>query len=393
MRDDVADRGTSPVARLAPVAALQRLASSPWRLAIALVVVTRILLVIISAVAIRLRPVGPRAPSLLLAWARYDATYYARLAHDNYLPQVPWRDAFFPLQPLATRLVTLPFHGAGYTADYIGSIIVANVACVVAFAGIATLAGGSVGWRAMVLLAASPVAFFLFLGYAESLFLALAIWCIVAIRRHAWWQAAALGMLASLTRQMGVFLVLPFAWEYLQQAGWRWRGIRMDALWAALIPGGLLLFMGWLWLSVGDPLAFVHAEHYWQHVFTLPWQTLGQSVVQLAHPVADRIVYLAEVVDIVLVVAVAVLLVVGARLLSPGELAYSAAVWLLAVCYPTQGWPLTSDARYMLLAFPVLLVAERVTRGHRFVWWSVILVCAVVQAVLFQYFVRGAPII
>ncbi|MGZ3599325.1 MAG: hypothetical protein ACXVCX_03750 [Ktedonobacterales bacterium] len=366
------------------------------RYALLLFIVSRIGFVALTFGAIQfLHPIGGSANSFLDAWVRYDATLYARLARDGYQGSPFYRAAFFPLQPLATAIVA-PLTGGNW---YIAGIVVSNVAYFFALLGLGMLAlheDSSAGddqrvaaaRRAMLYLTVYPMALFLFAGYAESLFLALATWCLVAIRRGAWWQAGALGLLAAMTRQMGLFLAVPFAYGYATQAGWRLRSVRINAAWVLLIPGGLLLFMGWLWYTRGDPLAFQHAENHWDHVFSPPWATFPWAWRLLLRERNTLFLY-KDVVDLVAVLLFAGLIVVGARRLRLGDTAYSAAVWLLALSYPAMGWPLQSDARYMLAAFPCFLTLARLGR-RRWVHALISIVFGVVLVLVTQYFVRGA---
>lgn len=368
-----------------------------------LFVATRLGFILLTLVVLRLlRPIGSPAANFVDAWARYDATYYARLAFQGYARDRLYRTAFFPLQPLMTAIFA-PLTGGN---TYLASIVVANLACLAALVGIGALAldvsraespMGKPGQRetqarrAMLYLALFPLALFLFAGYAESLFLALAIWCIVALRRGGWWQAGVLGLLAAATRQMGLFLVLPFAAEYARQHGWRLRWLRADALWISLIPCGLLLFMGWLWLTVGDPLAFQHAESYWHHAFAPPWRSLFDALATMRSETSPVARY-KDALDLAAVILFAVLIVLGARRLPLGLTVYSAAVWLLALSYPVASWPLQSDARYMLAAFPCFLTLARLGRGA-WLHVAVLALFTVLLVITTQYFLRGALII
>lgn len=385
-----------------------------------------------------------RAPSLdgfITLWARFDATFYARLSRDGYSPAVPYRAAFFPLQPMLTAVVR-PLIGGNI---YLASIIVSNLAFLAALLGMAALTGPPLGrarspwtaWsatlteerqargesalvaaplasarsgggaavgnaesgaaqlalaqRAMLYLALFPMALFLFAGYADSLFLALAIWCLVALRRKAWVTAGLLGLLATMTRQMGLFLALPFAYDYLTAARWRPRAIRADALAIFLIPTGLLLFMAWLWHSLGDPLAWLHAEKYWGHTFTLPWVTLASAIPALLQEHYLPLFY-KDALDLLMVAVFAALIVIGVRRRLLGDTAYSVAIWLLAVCYPAVGWPLQSDARYMLLAIPCFVTLAQLGR-HRWLHAVILVVWLLLLLATTQYFLRGNLII
>lgn len=389
--------------------ALRRLGLTPELVsfALALFAISRAGFVLLTLLAQRfLAPIGSGTSSFVGTWVRYDASYYVRLAADGYSAATPWRDAFFPLMPWLVHIVALPFGPLGprYQAEYIATLVVSNAAYLAALLGLAALAvrdaDAATARRAMLYLTIFPSALFLFAGYAESLFLALAIWCVVALRHQSWWLAGALGLLAATTRQMGLFLVLPFAFSYASAHGWRWPWhwscprplqlprLRLDALAVVLIPGGLLLFMAWLWLAVGDPLAFEHAERYWHHRLTAPWVTLAHAVPFFLGQANPRF-RLDELVDIFCAVLFAVLLILGIRRLPLGDLLFSAAIFVLVLAYPTNGWPLLSDARYMLEIFPCLLLLARLTRRP----WQTALVLAVFTLLLLmqtQYFVRGA---
>ncbi len=71
----------------------------------------------------------------LQSWNQFDARYFVGIAHygyggyssyTGYNPQHPYAAAFFPLYPLLIREAGLLF-GGSYTADYIGSLLVANL--------------------------------------------------------------------------------------------------------------------------------------------------------------------------------------------------------------------------------------------------------------------------
>ena len=382
---------------LAPaiVRGLSRLGLTPQlvRDALLCVVVSRVGFVVLTIVATAfLHPFGqpPYATTFLEAWFRWDAVHYAEIARDGYTASMH-NAAFFPLQPALLALAA-PLFGDNLALT---GIVLSNLCFFGALLGVGALASHDFDLaparRAMLYFTIFPTALFFFAGYAESVFLALAVWCVVALRRGAWWQAGVLGLLAALTRQMGLFLVFPFAYAYAQQAGWRLRAVRPNAGWILLIPAGLLLFMGWLWRTLGDPLAFVHVETYWTHTLTAPWTTLYRAVTALSQ-MTDPIAFRKGLVDLGAVVLVAVLIVRGLRKLKPGDLLYSAAVWLIAVAYPTTVWWLQSDSRYMLAAFPcfVLLAWE----GRRR-WLHILLVVVFVAGLILltQYFVRGAVIL
>lgn len=110
------------------------------------------------------------------------------------------------------------------------------------------------GLRAAFYLIIFPSAMFLAQVYSEGLFVGLAFWSLVLMRRGALGWAALLAAFATLTRAVGVALVMPFfiAWinsEQLLKRNWRktlaegipWRIIGNGLL--ALVP--LIVFLIW----------------------------------------------------------------------------------------------------------------------------------------------------
>ena len=86
---------------------------------------------------------------------------------------------------------------------------------------------------------AFPVSFVLFAPYTESLWLLFAALSFWYVRKERLWHAGLCGALAVLTRQQGVFLILPLAYELWERRDRRWTS------WAALalIP---LALAGWI---------------------------------------------------------------------------------------------------------------------------------------------------
>lgn len=360
--------------------------------ACAIFVLSRLGLVALTAAVLRVAIHAPLSFSAFVAaWSHWDTNFYVVIAANGYSRQFIDRTAFFPLQPLVMHLVA-PAVGGNL---YVAGMVTANVCCFFALLGIGVLASGegnaATARRAMLYLALFPSAFFLFAGYTESLFLALAIWCVVAARRGWWWQAGALGLLAALTRQAGLLLLAPFLYEYGARCGWQLRKVRPDVLFGLLIPTGLLLFMGYLWRTVGDPLSFAHVERLWHRTPTLPPVTLVWGVLALPQQ-PDRILLIRGAVDLLMVLVILGTLIWGIRRMRPGDWLYSAGVWVMALSLPVAAWPLVSDARYMLGAFPCLLLWARVER-HPWLRALALGTFATLLLVLAQYYLRGRVII
>ena len=186
---------------------------SPWLVARALVALGWV----VATIAADDFRSGERPYHLQRGLFAWDGAFYRDLAEDGYAVQSPSALRFFPLVPLLGRLfgVVLP-GGAG-----IGVVVVSNLAALGAGVLLYRLAveetgDQGLGVRAAWLLMLLPPAMVLVLGYAESTLLLLSIACFLALRRRRFEWAAVAGLLAGLSRPVGVLLFVPAAIEALR---------------------------------------------------------------------------------------------------------------------------------------------------------------------------------
>ena len=183
----------------------------------------------------------------LLGW---DARWYVDIAREGYdhLPRVGVR--FFPLFPALARAASVLTLGNPAAAV----LLVANALALVLGAvlhRLCVLESGdpALGRRAAWLVAFTPAAFVLVWGYAEALAGVLAVATFLGLRSRRWWAAAAAGLLAGLTRPVGMLLALPAAVEAargLRAAPWSERVARAAAVVSPVVGCGLYL----LWTEV-----------------------------------------------------------------------------------------------------------------------------------------------
>ncbi|MBW3657228.1 MAG: hypothetical protein KY457_01220 [Actinobacteria bacterium] len=307
---------------------------------------------------------------------RFDALWFLAIAADGYptgTGSVPQAAAFFPGYPLAVGLVGRVLAGAYLLAANLVSL----AATAAALAGVHRLAerfplprdhaGSAPGpddtpRRALLFLAVFPTSFFLLAPYSESLFLAASTWALVAARERRWALAAATALVAGLTRNVGVLLVVPLAIEAwtacrgqdrTTPAGW------IGAVVAAPAGAALYLAAGWRWWGV--PLAPLQVQTGWQREPTWPWETLAEAVrlglgsaglYASGYHTADLLVVLP------VLAAVAWLLARGPASLAWYGLAH-AVVWLVL---PFPARPLMSVPRLALAVAPVFLAFAAWTR-------------------------------
>jgi hypothetical protein len=288
--------------------------------------------------------------------------------------------------------------------------------------------GGEVARLAVLLTAFAPMAFYFSAVYSESLYLALSVGLFLCARRGQWSTAALLGALASATRSNGVVLVVPLVLLYLygpredrcpdrpSEAGWRARGgyqsvlsllgelrpryrVRSDALWLALVPVGLGLYMGHLALAGGDALAPFHAEAVWNRHFAGPYggvwegaraafdglrQLLSFQRHHLYYRVAGGSPFIDAEHNLLLFafLLAAIPLAIGVlRLLPAAYGVYMLAALLLPLSYPVGPQPLMSLPRFLVVLFPLnMWLAVRLASLPRGLTLTVLIVSGLAMA-------------
>lgn len=142
----------------------------------------------------------------LLAW---DGRWYERIAQHGYQEEFIEGVRFFPLFPLLGKLLSFAFLGS----EAVALVVIANVCSlgftvalrrlVIAETGDIALADQTV-WISAVF----PAAFVSVWAYSETLMLWALVAAFSALRQQRWRAAAVLGVIAGLSRPLGVALAL-----------------------------------------------------------------------------------------------------------------------------------------------------------------------------------------
>jgi hypothetical protein len=241
-------------------------------------------------------------------WDQWDFGYYREIAESGY-NSGDGSLAFYPLFPWLLRLVAYvckSYLFAGLIVSGIASIIAA-----VLFRRLVQLDyTASVALRSVWFLLIFPTAYFLHVGYSESLFLAMALGSILAARLERWWLAGVLGVFCWMTRGVGAVLVPTLAVEAAQQywvrrkfcshgavspcqnpeggnasaqrgdynktncSAWNWKW-----LWIAIVPTGFVVYLLINWRVAGHPFAFLQTRKVsFEQSFALPSAGIRQAI-------------------------------------------------------------------------------------------------------------------
>lgn len=307
---------------------------------------------------------------LVGVWQHWDACWYSKIAAHGYEAGASSTN-FFPLLPLLMRAGSSVLDGDVAMA----ALVVNAVAFVLGLTGLWQLIredfDAGTADRAMLYVAVFPVAFFFFAPFTEALFLAGAVWAVLAARRRDWELAALAGFLAGLTRPQGFVLFLPIGWEAALALRDQWRAGRPGTRrlgWRDLGPivasvAPVVAFAAYIaFTAVVVGQSFIQSHTTWAGTgLHLPWEPLALAW--------DRVLQQHDAITLLNLVALilfGVLFLAGLRRL---PVSYSLYVLpqlgLIVATYPA--WPLMSTMRYLLVLFPcfvVLALAGREPRVH-----------------------------
>lgn len=342
-----------------------------WTLAI------KVLLFLFGAVAYQVlenKPV-PGLRGVLQVWNRWDAPAYQHLAQFGYQMTAEFKTWFYPLLPWAIRLF------AYLTGDYmVSAFVVSGIASIVAAILLRRVVeldfAADVALRSVWFFLIFPTAYFLHIGYTESLFLSLALGSILAARRQRWWLAGLLGGLSCITRANGIVLIptlaVEMAHQYVSQRQLRWQW-----LWIGLVPLGFGVYLLVNWSVAGDPFAFLHLRKQLFYASTSwPWVGVRDLIGHLDQAPSQAALIGTQ--ELIFTALGFVCTIIAWIKLRPLYGMWMTGNWLLA----TSVTYLASMPRYTLTLFPVFMLLALPT-ANRF-WNAVITVWSLLFLAFFS---------
>lgn len=379
------------------------------RVSVAIFILSRVLFLLLTYFGVILFQSVLHGPhpsfvhGLLPAWNRWDtASWYTEIAQRGY----GWKKAagtgpaaFFPLFPLLIHLGMVVTHRSALTMALAVSNACFLAALVYLYRQARWETDGEVAARTILYIAVFPTALFFFAGYTESLFLLLTVASFYHLRRRDWLLAGIIGALAAATRVTGVLLVLPMLYEYARSKNFSVREVLSPGvLSVVLVPCGLLAFMVYLQLTLGDALAFDHYQAAWQKVFTPRlWAGFLDSFRQILMVQPQASFFQAHnIINVMLGGLFLVWTVFAARRLPASYTIYLAAFWLVTLTSPALAGgypvPLISLSRYVLSLFPIFMYLGMLGRNRSFHDAYLVLATGML-AVLTLQFVNGGWVV
>lgn len=325
----------------------------------------------------------PRPSNLSLywdGWIRWDAGWFMTVVKNGYFFKAKELQAarsinerniyemqaalqaaasnvvFFPLYPYAIRAAIKLVGGRNH---WVAGLAISNISTVFGLFFMLRIARRYLdeegARRSLVYLLLFPSSFFFSSYYSEGLFLLTTTASFYYFLERKYFLCGVWGFLAALTRNPGVLLFPSFVLGYLWNNQGKITREDVRAIWLLLIPCGLLTFMVVLYLRVGDPLAFVHAQAAWYRKPSFPLQTLWEAFRAAFWSVphhADQWIHIMNLVSSVSFLILPFFLL--------GRFNKSLAIFsLLVILMPLSTSLVVSMMRYALSAFPVFFVLAK----------------------------------
>jgi hypothetical protein len=167
-------------------------------------------------------------------------------------------------------------------------------------------------------------------------------------------------MLAALTRNWGIFLMIPLVYEYLSQIHFNFRRISAALIWLLFIPAGLVGYMVYLHLKFDKPLAFITVQSHWKRSFTYPWEAFAitlQNIRRDSH-------FGNNLLDLIFTITCLGLILTGVSKIRVPYQIY-AVIGLLIPLWAATPWAgLLSMPRSVLVLFPIFITLAIFVRNQ-----------------------------
>ncbi|AIQ14743.1 hypothetical protein [Paenibacillus durus] len=251
---------------------------------ILLILVSRITLSFIGITSRHfLQPSETFKQSLLSTWAQWDGGWYRIIAEHGYdidhtyNPYFGYQTtyAFYPLYPKLMKYLNFIFHDYIISGIFI-STISSIVACVYLYKLSTYYFDQKKSMEVIKYVVFFPASFMLSCVLTESLYLVLVLMCFYYSKKNKWLLVGICGFFLALTRNIGVFIIIPLFIEYLMCKKFKFLEIKYNILFLLFIPCGFVLWGMYLYYLTGDFLMFKNIQVAWERVDSDPISVLYQ---------------------------------------------------------------------------------------------------------------------
>lgn len=206
----------------------------------------------------------------LSSFSNWDGGHFLGIAKFGYSEKFQY--AFFPLYPLTISFLNKIIN------NYLLSAIIISVSST--FIGVQLLYkliciyfDKKIAEKAIFALLFFPTSFYFLLAYSEGLFFLLTIATFYFLSKHKLLLATVFASLASVTRLVGLAVVVGLLVEVITVYG-----VNKKNWFILLSPLGFFVYCWYLYSQSGDPFYFLSAELHWQRSINLPFINFWDAI-------------------------------------------------------------------------------------------------------------------
>ena len=314
-------------------------------------------------------------PQFVWSFGNFDGVHYLRIAQNGYVYQ--YTQAFFPLYPILIKIASTVTFGN----FLIPALVISNVSFLAAlllfYKLIKKIYNQKIAFWSCLFLLTFPTSFYFGSVYTEGIFFLMIISAFYLVHLGLNWQASVIGVFASATRLIGLFLAIALAIP----------SKKFKKLMPLLIvPIGFLLYVLYLKVEFNNPLYFLTAQSVWGQersattIVLLP-QVLWRYFKILS--TTSGLPLFNAAFELGLTTLAILLLIMGFNKIKKE---WSVFAWI-AILLPTLTGTLASMPRYVLVAFPIYIVLAHIKSS--FLKTAILFIFAVFLAVSTILFARG----
>lgn len=274
------------------------------------------------------------------SWAQWDGGHYYDIAKNGYSALEDF--AFFPLYPFLIKIISLI---TSLDILFLG-LLISNLAFLFFLYLLNNLTkvrfNQKIAATTTITFLLFPTTFFTVAFYSESVFLLIVAVVFLTLWQKKYLLASVAISLASLTRALGVFLIISAVYSYLSH---------VNSKILHLVPSvfGIAIYMIYLAATTNDPLKFLNVQGFWQRTITDPISTVASYLWSLftmqARPINDWL-------DLGFTLLFLTVLILGARKIPSSLWIFS----MLTILVPASSGTLTSMPRYLLSSLGAFIV-------------------------------------
>jgi len=325
------------------------------------------------------------------AWDNFDGQHYVNIAQNGY---GFGEYTFFPFYSILIKFFGNLLGGGLFSLNLAGQLI-SNSAFLISLFGFYKLARLDFSERiskiSVIILLLFPTSFYFAAVYTESIFFAILMWSFYFARKKNYLPASILGLFATATRPIGIFIFPAFIIEWYLHRKKTENIIKVFPWSLTVIPVGLLSYMYYLKIHIGNALAFFSeqvyvGEHRSSHLILLP-QVIYRYVFKI-FPSLNPL-YFPGVFFTVLEFAVGIVyFVVSLVLFFTTRFSYALFAFL-AYLTPTFLGSFSSQPRYVLILFPVYFILAKYLARSKIYLFAFCLISFILLVISFSLFARG----